>query len=346
MQAFLKQVPQPEDLPPTNRKLRFEDIADEIERLAPFLGVHGYKATTFRDFLRINHYEVQYRLDWQRRDDAGRKQDDERPNLGEDEGTTLDQALALIRDHRSAYSLFDFGLLEKTLITCVHRPSCPDQIFSVWRMPRNSRQGRCWQLFSRLRREGRLPRGIIPFEDVLEYGENSLLVFVCRPPEFKLDNNRSINPVRALQKTLEAFEALSDLHKVGVSINYWPDLAPQTDNICYDYAYDRNHASSFTDSHGLGWAEADDDPSYAQITGRPFPRYVEYRIPASDLPSPRRHAGSDPRLLSAWDCHAADNEATPGPAHVSLGNPPFNVQDADCHVSVPLAICVGQLKRE
>ena len=317
-------MPQPEDWPSADSKLAFDDIADEIERLGPFLRVHGFKATTFGDYLRINHYELQHQLDWLRdKEEDLAKQGEtwrDEPVFGADEESTLDTPISLLAGFRTEYELFDFGLLEKTLITCVHRPSYPDQVFSVWRMPKDSRQGRCWQLFLQLRRRGKLPRGILPFEDVLEYGRGSVLVILCRPPSFQTERFQEISPVRALQKTLDGFEALAGLHKLGITINYWPDTNPPTDRLCAEYVYDRNDnpSSSLSGSHGLGWAEPRDEPAYAEIAGRLFTRRVEYRSPESDLPAQFKHAGSDPRLLRAWDTCSAVNHNCAAPAYVSL----------------------------
>ena len=320
---MLKNVPQPEDLPPADRKLVIGDIANEIERLRPFLRLHGYKATTLGDYLRINHYDVQSTLDQWRCDDGDLAEDGQpwadEPTFFAEEGTKLDELVALLPQFRAQYQLFDFGLLEKTLITCVHRPSCPDQVFSVWRMPRNSRQGRCWQLFAQLRRQGRLPRGILPFEDVFEYGKNSILVILCRPTAFKTRSLGEYTPVRGLYKALAAFEALADLHNVGVTINYWPSTNPPTDRLCAEYVYDRNDPSQFKVGHSLGWAEPLDEPAYAEITARPFTRRVDYRIPAFEVPAPYRHSRCDPRLLCEWDSDSAiySNAAAPIPAFVS-----------------------------
>lgn len=49
----------------------------------------------------------------------------------EEQAKRLNRPIALITGLRWAYQLFDFGLFEKTLITCAHRPSCPELIFSV-----------------------------------------------------------------------------------------------------------------------------------------------------------------------------------------------------------------------
>ena len=205
------------------------------------------------------------------------------------------------------------------MITFAHRPSCPDQIFSIWRMPRLSPQGRCWQLFSQLRKSGKLPTGIMPFEDVLEYGQRSLIAILPWSDSFvepKLGRFTTI--CQALQKVADAFAALSALHSLEISLDYWPRFTPEDSMVWFDYIYDSEAKASFP-SHGLGDAAPSTDSAYAEISARRFPRRVQHMIPCVADPPTDRHARSDPRLLCIWPSSEVlhRHRSAPAPASVS-----------------------------
>ena len=109
------------------------------------------------------------------------------------------------------------------LQSLVHRPQQPDQIFAIHWMPRNSAAGKMWQFLDSVRRrEGRCPKGFLPFEDVMEYGERSLIVVSpwlghsVAPTKFS-DYIHSV--LRIMQGS---FAALAHARDLGVTLNFWP----------------------------------------------------------------------------------------------------------------------------
>ena len=62
MKVTLAQIPQPEELPPADRLFKLEDLNHYLSQLDPFMEFHGFKATEYRDWLKINCREVEAQL--------------------------------------------------------------------------------------------------------------------------------------------------------------------------------------------------------------------------------------------------------------------------------------------
>lgn len=55
-------IAQPEQLPPRDRVLKVEDQEQYLKQLEPFLAFHGYRSTTFEDWLEMDPTSVVHRL--------------------------------------------------------------------------------------------------------------------------------------------------------------------------------------------------------------------------------------------------------------------------------------------
>ena len=118
----------------------------------------------------------------------------------------------------------------------VHRPSEPDQIFAVYFMPRDSPAGMRFRFFAEELERGNRLQGILPLEDVILYGQTSLLVIAHFQME---ESNGPVNIHKALERLACAFEALASAHSRGITINAWPRrdfLRHETSFIC-SYAF-------------------------------------------------------------------------------------------------------------
>jgi hypothetical protein len=147
-------------------------------------------------------------------------------------------------------------------------------------MPQHSAAGKRWtSLADGLAQAKRLP-GVVPIEDILFYGEKSLLLITL----FQFPNaSHPGNSCRhALEKATTAFESLAWVHERGISINLWPQWSKQ------------GPGQSCVNSHFL-WADdplvehwipygslaPDPDPFYAEIVGRRFACRLVARFPPS-----------------------------------------------------------------
>jgi hypothetical protein len=111
-------------------------------------------------------------------------------------------------------------------------------------MPRESTAGKRWTAFMEQElAHGKRPPGILPVEDLLLYGQHSLLLIA----HFPTTTTFSSSPGRALERLTSAFEALSYVHSQGITINLWP-------YVRYEYC----NQAPFVGSYAY-WA--DDPPS-------------------------------------------------------------------------------------
>ena len=171
----------------------------------------------------------------------------------------------------------------------VHRPQEPDQIFSIHWMPRDSAAGRMWQFLDSIRRrEGRCPKGFLPFEDVLKYGQRSLIVvspWLGHNVTKHYHSNYLTSVLRIMQGS---FAALAHAHDLGISLNIWPRHWSQ--KMLYhahalflarQFVFDK-HAIPSYDHQSLGAMESSDSPRFAEIVGRPFSRQTAWAIPCKE----------------------------------------------------------------
>ena len=184
-------------------------------------------------------------------------------------------------------------------------------------MPRDSPAGRRWQSFAKELEHGtRLP-GILPVEDVLLYGNKSLLVIA----HFEMTTSRgAVNIRHALERLTYAFEALSSVHSRGITINAWPYRRFQT----HDASFVCSHAFDFDDKTVADWplpgvGAISHDPAYAPIVGRRFPRHIITRFPPAPVENDLTFAlDAEPLRPRPWTPYrAAGNPCVPGPKLVS-----------------------------
>ena len=201
----------------------------------------------------------------------------------------------------------------------MHRPSEPDQIFAVYFMPRDSPAGQRFLSFGdELERGKRLP-GILPIEDIVLYGQRSLLVIAHFQMEMA---NNSANPKKALERLTCAFEALASAHSRGISINVWPRrgfMMHETSFIC-SYAFESDD-EDVADWPAPGIGTVSHEAKYAPIAGRRFPRRILARFPpapAEGEPVPFRSPYQYPSRPRPWTQQtAAEYPLVPGPKLVS-----------------------------
>ena len=159
----------------------------------------------------------------------------------------------------------------------MHRPSVPDQIYAAYFMPRDSPAGLRWVALADELARGKRLQGILPVEDVLLYGQKSILLIA----HFQMTKSAWSGNIRhALEHFTCAFEALSSAHSKGISINLWPERPLHC------------HEASFADSY-VCWADdptvkdwtphgstaPSDEQRFAPIAGRRFPRRFVTRFP-------------------------------------------------------------------
>ena len=146
-----------------------------------------------------------------------------------------------------------------------------------------------WQFLNSIRRrEGRCPKGLLPFEDVLDYGKRSLIVV----SPWLGHNVRKIQYSEYLHNTLrtmeQSFSALDCAHERGISINYWPSLTGQKALTSFHsafysraFVFDKEDVPTYK-HQGLGQMAATRDPRFAEIVGRTFSNQTIWAIPCSD----------------------------------------------------------------
>mgnify|MGYP000088329769 CR=1 FL=1 len=241
--------------------------------------------------------------------------------------------LPYVRD--SLYA-FDFGLFERTMVVSlcfsvkkssfldrkrsqdtVHRPSEPDQIFAVYFMPRDSPAGMRFRFFAEELERGNRLQGILPLEDVILYGQTSLLVIAHFQME---ESNGPVNIHKALERLACAFEALASAHSRGITINAWPRrdfLRHETSFIC-SYAFSSND-ETVADWAVPGVGSVSQDKAYAPIAGRRFPRRIVARFPPAPAEgdSPFAFYSEHDRPRPWTQSEAAEYPFTPGPKLVS-----------------------------
>ena len=170
-----------------------------------------------------------------------------------------------------------------------------------------------WHFLNSIRRrEGRCPKGFLPFEDVLDYGQRSVIVV----SPWLGHNAREIQYSKYLHNTLrimeQSFTALACAHERGISINYWPSLTGQKalssfHSVFYSRAFVFDKEDVPTYKHqGLGQMAASRDPRFAEIVGRPISKQTVWAIPCSDeAPDVEldrvKVPTSDPHYSTAWE---------------------------------------------
>ena len=124
---------------------------------------------------------------------------------------------------------------------------------------------------------GKRPPGILPVEDLLLYGQHSLLLIA----HFPTTTTFSSSPGRALERLTSAFEALSYVHSKGISINLWRYIGFQLHEASFigSYAYWADDPIVKADWLSPGCKTPSADANYAPIAGRRFPRRVITRFP-------------------------------------------------------------------
>ena len=149
---------------------------------------------------------------------------------------------------------------------------------------------------------GKRPPGILPVEDLLLYGQHSLLLIA----HFPTTTTFSSSPGRALERLTSAFEALSYVHSQGITINLWPyvryeycDQAP----FVGSYAYWADDPTVKADWLSPGGKAPSAEAAYAPIAGRKFPRRITTRFPPE--PKDGRIHVKDKKRTSAgnWTPH-------------------------------------------
>lgn len=176
-------------------------------------------------------------------------------------------------------------------------------------MPRDSPAGLRWAtLADDLARGQRLP-GILPIEDVLLYGQKSILLVA----HFQMMRaTTSGNNRHALERFTCAFEALSLVHTKGITINLWPERSFQ----CHEPSFVGSYVFWADDPTVKDWipygsGAPSNQPQYAPIIGRRFPRRFVTRFP----PQPQHdslHAHQPSIESSPWTpCKAAIHPLVP-----------------------------------
>lgn len=148
-------------------------------------------------------------------------------------------------------------------------------------MRRRSPAGKRWiALGEELARGKRLP-GLLPVEDVLLYGRKSVLVIT----HFQMTDISGGGNIRDIvEQTTSAFESLSLAHSKGISINLWPYIDPKTDLEFTEASFACSYGFWADDPMIQDWPSPGckvplEEPAYAPIFGRPFPRRITTRLP-------------------------------------------------------------------
>lgn len=135
--------------------------------------------------------------------------------------------------------------------------------------------------------------GILPIEDVLLYGQESLLLVA----HFQMiESTWSWNMCHALERLTCAFEALSCVHNKRITINLWPEKVFQDHEISFASSYVLPADDpKVKDWIPYGSLASSDEPKFAEIAGRRFPcRFV------TRFPPPPEYAFQYPNRPFTW----------------------------------------------
>ena len=184
-------------------------------------------------------------------------------------------------------------------------------------MPRDSPAGMRFMSFADELEAGKRLPGILPVEDVMLYGEKSLLVIA----HFQMEmSNGPTSTEKALERLTCAFEALSTAHSRGITINAWPLRGFQTHDASFvcSYVFDSDD-KTVADWPAPGVGAVSDDMAYAPIVGRRFPRRFVVRFPPAPSEDDARFPSHlDPSRPRPWtQAMAARHPLVPGPKLVS-----------------------------